>query len=151
LRILEQDFDFEVFLARPLFAHLATVDEVGACESPAWFLWEDSALWLIAASDSSFPKRISNDARCALGIIDFDLERGFLQHVGMRGRGVVIPCDRRRLIRLLTRYLGPPTEWNPWFKESVIDKQDVMVRFEPETIVARDQSYFKSNIDKNKV
>lgn len=92
----------------------------------------------------SFPKRIQNDARCAIGIIDFDLERGFLRHVSMRGTAVVTKLDWARLHRLLCRYLGDDeTAWNPWFRRNVIDGLDLMVRFQPTSIVARDQSYFR--------
>lgn len=144
MRILEQDFDVEAFLRRPLFAHLATVGEEGPCESPVWFLWEDSALWLIADQSSTYTKRLASEPRAAIGIVDFDLERGFLQHVGMRGTAEVLPTDKDRLHRFLARYLGPEAQWNPWFKEHVIDRQCLMVRFTPNTIVARDQSYFRT-------
>jgi hypothetical protein len=77
-------FDLDKFLARPLFAHLATGSLEGPRESPVWFLWEDGAIWLIGTSSDGFPKRIANEARCALGFVDFDLGQGFLQHVGMR-------------------------------------------------------------------
>jgi nitroimidazol reductase NimA-like FMN-containing flavoprotein (pyridoxamine 5'-phosphate oxidase superfamily) len=143
MRVLEQDFDVDAFLQRPLFAHLATLGEEGPCESPVWFLWEDGALWFIAEQGSSYAKRLERDARAAVGIVDFDLERGFLQHVGMRGTAQVLPTDNERLRRFLRRYLGAESEWNAWFKQHVIDHQNLMVRFTPNTVVARDQSYFR--------
>lgn len=143
MRVLERDFDIDAFLQRPLFAHLATIGEEGPCESPVWFLWEGAALWFIADEGSSFAKRLDKDARAAVGIIDFDLERGFLQHVGMRGTAHGLPMDRQRLRRLLERYVGPESEWDAWFKEHVIDRQNRMIRFTPSTVVARDQSYFR--------
>lgn len=72
---------------RPLFAHLTTVSDGGPGESPVWFLWEDNTLWLIASDRSSYTVRLQKDTRAAVGIVDFDLARGFLQHVGMRGTG----------------------------------------------------------------
>lgn len=139
----DNDFDIDDFLRRPLFAHLATASEDGPRESPVWFLWEDGAIWLIGNGRDSFPKRIQKDGRCAIGIVDFDLQRGFLQHVGLRGVATVVPLDRERLYRLLRRYLGDEeTTWNPRFRASVIAGIDLMVRFEPTSIVARDQSYF---------
>jgi len=141
--IIENGFDIDDFLQRPLFAHLATASEDGPRESPVWFLWEDGAIWLIGNSRDSFPKRIQKDGRCAIGIVDFDLQRGFLQHVGFRGHATVVTLDKERLYRLLRRYLGDDeTAWNPWFRANVIDGLDLMVRFEPTAIVARDQSYF---------
>jgi len=142
-KVLEQNFDIEEFLKRPLFAHLATISEDGARESPVWYLWEDNAIWLIGNTRDSFPKRIRKDGRCAIGIVDFDLSRGFLQHVGFRGEATVVPLDKERLYRLLRRYLGDDeTKWNPSFRATVIDGLDLMVRFIPTSIVARDQSYF---------
>jgi hypothetical protein len=144
---MEQTFDIDTFLQRPLFAHLATSSEDGPRDSPVWFLWEDNAIWLIGNHRDSFPKRIRRDPRCAIGIVDFNLEKGFLQHLGMRGKAEVVPMDRARLHRLLARYLGDDeTCWNQWFKEHVIDGLDLMVRFEPESIVTRDQSYFASGM-----
>ena len=140
---MENDFDIDDFLQRPLIAHLASASEDGPRESPVWFLWEEGAIWLIGNGRDSFPKRIQKDGRCAIGIVDFDLQRGLLQHVGFRGVARVVPLDRGRLHRLLRRYLGDDeSAWNPGFRASVIDGLDLMVRFEPISIVARDQSYF---------
>jgi len=140
---MENDFDIDDFLKRPLFAHLATVSEDGPRESPVWYLWEDKAIWLVGNTRDSFPKRIKGDGRCAIGIVDFDLQRGFLQHVGFRGMATVVPLDKERLFRLLRRYLGDDeANWSPWFRANVIDELDLMVRFEPTSVVARDQSYF---------
>ncbi len=140
---MKNDFAIDDFLRRPLLAHLATMSEDGARESPVWFLWEAGAIWLIGNTGDSFPKRIKKDGRCAIGIVDFDLKKGFLQHVGMRGKATVVPLDKERLYRLLRRYLGDDeTAWNPRFRAAVIDGLDLMVRFIPTSIVVRDQSYF---------
>jgi hypothetical protein len=61
----------------------------------------------------------------------------------MRGTAEVTALDEKRLHRLLARYLGDdPAGWSGPFKREVIDKLDLMVRFKPTSIVARDQSYF---------
>ena len=141
---MDDDFDAEEVLQLPLFAHLATGSPGGARESPVWFLWEDGALWLIGNRRDSFPKRLQADPRCAAGIVDFDLQRGHLRHVGIRGSANVETVDPARLHRLLSKYLGADVaQWNPQFKASVIDGLDLMVRITPTSIVARDQSYFK--------
>ncbi|HET9028765.1 MAG TPA: pyridoxamine 5'-phosphate oxidase family protein [Candidatus Aquilonibacter sp.] len=140
--VIEADFPFEEVLALPLFAHLATASEDGPRESPTWFLYEDDVLWLIGKTSDSFIKRIERDPRVAVGIVDFDHEQGKLRHVGIRGHAAVIPIEHSRLHRFLGRYLGEPP-WNSSFKSTVIDKLDRMVMVQPETIVARDQSYFK--------
>jgi hypothetical protein len=139
-----QFFDLSEFLERPIFAHLATESDEGPRESPVWFLWECSTIWLVADSSSSFPRRIAAEPRCALGFVDFDVQRGFLQHVGMRGEATLEPLNSGRLNRLLCRYLGEDrAAWNEQFQAEVIDQLDRMIRFEPRTVVMRDQSYFK--------
>ena len=137
------EFNIEEVLKKPLFAHLATQSPDGPRESPVWLLWEDGVLWFIGSSRDSFPKRIKADGRCAVGIVDFDLEQGVLRHVGFRGRAVIEKLDPERLKRFLSRYIGAPSEWNKEFKTNIIDGLDLMVRFIPSSVVARDQSYFK--------
>jgi pyridoxamine 5'-phosphate oxidase-like protein len=143
---MSHDFDVEVFLKKPLFAHLATASPQGPRDSPVWFLWEEGALWLVGTERDSFPKRIAVEPRCAVGIVEFDLARGLLRHVGIRGTGAVVSLDRARLKRFLSRYLGEDeADWKGHFKAAVIDQLSLMVRVLPSSIVARDQSYFASS------
>lgn len=130
-------------LARPLFAHLATASEMGPRESPVWFLWEDEAVWIIGNyRTDTFPARLEREPRCALGIVAFNRETGLVQHVGFRGRASLLPHDRHRLQRLLSRYLGPRVEdWDERFSKILGDAEYVFVRFEPLTAVVRDQSF----------
>jgi hypothetical protein len=140
---MAHDFDIDTFLQQPLFAHLATASPDGPRESPVWYLWEARQLWLVGNNRDSFPKRIRAEPRCAVGIVEFDLTRGRLRHVGIRGTGSVEPLDRARLYRFLSRYLGKDEgQWNERFRARVIDGLDLMVRIEPLSVVARDQSYF---------
>jgi hypothetical protein len=147
MKIIEQSgasLDMNGFLQRPLIAHLATGSPNGPCESPVWFIWEQGAVWIVGTTSDSFPKRIEAESRCALGFVDFDLERGLLQHVGMRGTATVGPLDGERLYRLLSRYLSPDSSrWRRSFQEEVVDRLDLMIRFDPLSVVVRDQSYFK--------
>lgn len=129
-------------LSRPLFAHLATSSEHGPRESPVWFLWEDEALWIIGNHQTdSFPGRIERDPRCAIGIVDFDVSTGLVEHVGFRGRARLEPHDEERMKRLLSRYMGEMENWDSRFIEILDDTDYIFVRFEPETVVVRDQSY----------
>ena len=140
---MAHDFDIDTFLQQPLFAHLATASPDGPRESPVWFLWEARQLWLVGNNRDSFPKRIRAEPRCAVGIVEFDLARGRLRHVGIRGTGSVEPLDRARLYRFLSRYLGRDEgKWNERFRSRVIDGLELMVCIEPLSVVARDQSYF---------
>ena len=129
-------------LMRPLFAHLATASEHGPRESPVWFLWEDGAIWIIGnRKTDSFPRRIAADPRCALGIIDFNISKGLVQHVGFRGRARIEPHDSDRMKRVFSRYMGEPMQWDSRFVEILSDPEYIFVRLEPDTAVVRDQSY----------
>jgi hypothetical protein len=137
------ELDVDELLARPLFAHLATASADGARSSPVWFLWEDDAIWIIGSRRAdSFPARLEREPRCAIGIVDFDREGGLVHHVGMRGRASLEPFDAQRAARLLARYLGDRRElWDRRFRDTLADPDNLFIRFAPETVVARDQSY----------
>ncbi|SEE53514.1 Pyridoxamine 5'-phosphate oxidase [Rhizobiales bacterium GAS191] len=123
------DFDPDVVLSKPLMAHLATSSPDGPRESPVWFLWEQGAIWLIGTSRDSFPKRLRAEPRCAIGIVDYDRDRGLLRHVGIRGVAEIQDMDPSRLERLLHNYLGPDrSAWNAWFIEKVVTPLDLMMR-----------------------
>ena len=129
-------------LNRPLFAHLATASEYGPRESPVWFLWEDDAIWIIGNKETdSFPSRISAEPRCALGIVDFDVSKGVVQHVGIRGRATLESHDRGRMERIFSRYMGDLSDWDSRFIRILDDPDYIFVRLEPNTVVVRDQSY----------
>lgn len=129
-------------LMRPLFAHLATASEHGPRESPVWFLWEDGAIWIIGNRETdSFPSRIAAEPRCALGIIDFDISKGVLQHVGIRGRASLAAHDRGRMEKVFRRYMGELRQWDSRFVKILDDLNYVFIRLEPDTVVVRDQSY----------
>lgn len=137
--------DIDVFLSRPLFAHLATRAPEGPRESPVWYVWEDGTMWINGDREAdSFPGRIERDPACSVGVVDHDPRRGLIQHVGMRGAATVEPFERERGRRLLSRYLGENVEtWDERFRSFLRNPADssVFVRFAPETVVARDQSY----------
>ncbi|HEY9179494.1 MAG TPA: pyridoxamine 5'-phosphate oxidase family protein [Candidatus Baltobacteraceae bacterium] len=137
--------DIDAFLSRPLFAHLATASPDGPRESPVWFLWEHGAVWIIANAYDSFPKRIGVEPRCALGIVDFDMRTGRVEHVGMRGKAGVEAWESPRARRLLARYLGENQDaWDTRFLQTVENYSNRWVRFVPETAVVRNQSYATS-------
>ena len=147
IREHRRSVDLKEFLARPLFAHLATASESGPRESPVWFLWEAGAIWIIGnRRTDTFPVRIEREPRCAIGIVDFDRASGRVQHVGFRGQAAIVPFAQVRARRLLRRYLGEQEDhWDTArFIEPLDDPDNVFVRFEPETVVARDQSYTPS-------
>jgi hypothetical protein len=132
----------EDVLSRPLFAHLSTASDEGPRDSPVWFLWEGGALWIIGnRKTDTFPKRISREPRCAVGVVAFDPSTGLVRHVGFRGRAYLEPHDAARMRRLLGRYMGEQADWDSRFVEILDDEDYGFVRFVPEKAVARDQSY----------
>jgi hypothetical protein len=134
-------FDLEEFLARPLYAHLAHSSEQGPRESPVWFHWDGTHLWIIGGT--SFPENLKRDPRCALGIVDWDPRTGLSQHVGLRGKAAVLPFDPALAKTIFRRYFGPDEEdWDRRFDDVFTGELGLeMVRFTPETVVLRDQSY----------
>ena len=135
-------FDLEEFLSRPLYAHLAHSSDHGPRESPVWFHWDGQAVWIIGGT--SFPANLKRGPRCALGIVDWDLVTGLSHHVGMRGTAEVLPFDRAMAQAIFRKYFGPDqADWDPRFDYAATGEETAltMVRFTPETVVVRDQSY----------
>lgn len=143
-----ENMDLDEFLTRPLFAHLATSSDEGARDVPLWFLWESDALWfIVVVSENTFQQRVQQDSRTAVGIVDFDVETGLVQHVSFRGRATVEPRGIERAKRVLSKYLGNDME--KWDQKRFVDGLNqpdnwLFVRFEPETAMIRDQSYLPS-------
>lgn len=134
--------NIDEFLSRPLYAFLASESASGPCCSPVWFLWENNEIWIIGVKNNSFPKRIAKQSRCAISIVDWDQVSGKSQHAGLRGKGSLEPFDIKRAERLLSKYLGSDkSKWNKRFLHFQSDPENVFVRFTPETLVLRDQSY----------
>ncbi|MFD2640187.1 pyridoxamine 5'-phosphate oxidase family protein [Piscibacillus salipiscarius] len=135
-----KSFDLEELLSKPLVAHLSTVEEDTPKDSPVWFLWYNNRLWIIGTASDTFPKRIRRNSKCAIGIVDFNQETGSFLHAGFRGRATVETFDRKIANQLLARYLGPEMDqWDRRFKR--FDEDNVLICFNPETVVVRDQSY----------
>jgi hypothetical protein len=135
-------FDLDEFLSRPLYAHLAHSSEQGPRESPVWFHWDGTFVWIIGGT--TFPSNLRRDPRCALGIVDWNPASGLSHHVGIRGRAEVLPFDREVATTIFRRYFGPDeTAWDPRFPYSADEDTSelTVIRITPETVVVRDQSY----------
>ncbi len=138
--------DLETVLERPLCCFLGTASSDGHPRvSPLWYCWEDGAVWIIADGvGKTYTDRVRRRPETSLAIVDFDPRAGLVHHVGMRGRSTIEPFDEGRAHRLLERYLGPEREqWDPRFTALDPDRWR-FVRFEPDTVVARDQSFAPS-------
>lgn len=138
-----RSFNLDEFLKKPLFAHLSTLSQEGPRESPVWYFWENDCIWIIGTPSDSFPRRVEENPECAIGIVDFDHTTGKVLHAGFRGHATVEPFDKGIVTRLLTRYLGlEEDKWDPMFKD--LEDDNILIRFVPETIVVRDQSFIPS-------
>lgn len=149
MRIVEQQvssgdrplFDLDEFLSRPLYAHLAHSAGGEPRESPVWFHWDGQAVWIIGGA--TFPTNLKQEPRCALGIVDWNPATGRSHHVGMRGTAQVLPFDAAQARVIFRRYFGPDEEdWDRRFDDVFTNEHNLeLVRFTPETVVVRDQSY----------
>ena len=128
----QKDFEIEDVLSKPLMAHLSTVENGAPRDSPVWFIWEDSFLWIFGTSKDSFVRRLQSEPKCAAGIVEYDLGKGILKHVGIRGIASLTSCDKERLMRFVVKYLGTDEQnHNSWFIENVVDPLDAMIRIDP--------------------
>lgn len=142
---MKNDFDVNIVLKKPLMAHLATYCEDGPRDSPLWFIYEDEILWLFGTVQDSFIKRLKNDSRCALSIVDFELTNGVLRHVGIRGSADIKDICPNRLNRFVGKYLGnDSSSWNTWFVKNIVQPINQMVQINIQSIVAKDVSFFKT-------
>lgn len=134
------------FLDRPLFCFLGTATTGGDPRvSPLWFLWEDERVWILGDTEGkSYPGRVEAEPETALAVVDFDVQTGRVEHVGMRGTATLEPLEADRTNRLLTKYLGPDRDdWDERFLGLDAERWK-FVCLSPETVVARDQSFSPS-------
>lgn len=143
MRIVENTMSvpLSTVLERPLFCYFATTDDGLPRVSPLWYLWEDETIWIIADDEKTYPDRVRATPAAAVAVVDFLPGSGVVRHVGFRGTATVEPFDEDRANRLLRRYLGPdPETWDERFLTPWSERWK-FIRFEPETVVARDQGY----------
>ncbi|WP_181383723.1 pyridoxamine 5'-phosphate oxidase family protein [Streptomyces sp. NWU339] len=121
--------DVNEFLSQPLVARLATN---GPEVRPVWFIWEDGAFWWLTGSYSRLEQLLTEDSRVALVIDTCDLSAGAVFSVTCQGVAEVVPLDRAKAVRKLTRYLGPEDLWPVRFSAPLDDPATKMVRFAPD-------------------
>jgi hypothetical protein len=148
MEIVENSLNVPIseFLDRPLFCFLGQTTTAGEPRiSPLWFLWEDEYIWCIADTvGKSYAGRVEQRPETAVAIVDFDVHTGRVEHVGMRGQATLVGLEEGRVYRLLCRYLGEEeAEWDRRFA-GLDPERWSFIRFEPETVVARDQSFSPS-------
>jgi nitroimidazol reductase NimA-like FMN-containing flavoprotein (pyridoxamine 5'-phosphate oxidase superfamily) len=144
---IDDGFDLEAFLARPLVARLATI---GPRVRPLWFIWEDGAFWWLTGPWAKLRDYLAADPRVALVVDHTDVETGEVKIVTALGEAEIVPWDAGRAERKFTRYLGSDTSrwdprflssWDPAFRTGSDDEPDGFGRLVPRTLVARDRSF----------
>jgi len=134
------DFDVDEFLGRPLTARVATD---GPTVRPTWYLWEDSAFWILSGPWSRLPGRVRRSPKLALTVDVCELDTGVVRQVVASGEAEIRPFDVPRGRRKLARYLGEDeTRWDPRFRAYLHDAPGTLwLRLPPSRLTATDLSY----------
>lgn len=144
---IDDGFDLDVFLARPLVARLATH---GPFVRPLWFVWEDGAFWWLTGPWSQLRDHLARDPNVALVVDHTDIATGEVKIVTARGRAEVVAWDAGRAQRKFTKYLGPDraawdprflSSWDPASRTGSHDDPDGFGKLVPRSLVARDKSF----------
>ena len=147
---IDDGFDLEAFLARPLVARLATATDTGPRVRPLWYVWEDGAFWWLTGPWSRLRDHLAKDPRVALVVDHTDVATGEVKIVTVLGDAEIVPWEAGRAKRKFSRYLGPDTSrwdprflssWNAEFRTGSDDDPDGFGRLVPRTLVASDRSY----------
>ncbi|HCP62227.1 MAG TPA: hypothetical protein DIU14_07145 [Actinobacteria bacterium] len=94
--------ELEAFLAEPRMAHLATVDAAGSPRvRPVWFLWRDSAMWILPRLHRHTGKDVSANPSVAVSVDD---DHRPYRAVVMRGEAAIIERDEQLMLDIATRY-----------------------------------------------
>jgi nitroimidazol reductase NimA-like FMN-containing flavoprotein (pyridoxamine 5'-phosphate oxidase superfamily) len=141
----ESPFDVDAFLAQPLVARVATS---GPPIRPVWFLWEEGCFWWLTGSYSRMTVFLERDPKVALVVDTCDVATGMVRAVWARGVAVVVPLDRERAARKLSRYLGADeSQWDARFREALDeDPSTRLVRLTPTVLRAWDRSFRPSQL-----
>jgi hypothetical protein len=142
LRVPKQNhpFDVDAFLARPLTARLAAA---GPSVRPVWYLWEESAFWVLTGSWSRMPSLIGQDPHVALVIDTCELGTGEVLQVVARGTAELLAFDFQRAFRKLARYLGDDeSTWDDRFRRYLHGANEAQwLRVLPTNLHASDLSF----------
>jgi hypothetical protein len=133
-------FDVDEFLAQPLTARVATN---GPTIRPTWYLWEDSAFWILTSPAIRLLAHVRRDPALAIVVDVCDLATGLVRQVIAKGDAEILPFDVPRGRRKLIRYLGPDeSRWQRRFQVYLHEDPDTTwLRVRPTSLVAKDLSY----------
>ncbi|MFD3696936.1 pyridoxamine 5'-phosphate oxidase family protein [Streptomyces sp. NPDC058646] len=121
--------DVHDFLAQPLVARVAAA---GPSVRPVWFIWEEGSFWWLTGSYAKLGRMLEGDPRLALVVDTCEPAEGRVLSVTCTGTARVVPLDRARAVRKLTRYLGPQEGWPARFADPLDLPTTEMIRFTPD-------------------
>jgi hypothetical protein len=116
---MDDSFDVDAFLARPLTARVATN---GPTVRPTWYLWEEGAFWILTGPWTRLFDRVRADPAVALVVDECDTSTGVVRQVIAHGTATLSPFDVPRSRRKLARYLGTDeSRWDDRFRGYLYD------------------------------
>lgn len=121
------------FLAGPIVARVATVDEDGLpYVTPVWQEWDGEAMWLVPRQKSRFTQHMLNNPQVAISCAE---DGGTYTRVTLRGTAEIVsgpaPMEGQCLEiarRMATRYLG---ENGPKYIEPSIPRPRYLIKVVP--------------------
>lgn len=118
----------------------------GPTVRPTWYLWEESAFWILTGPWATLAERVQTAPSVAITIDVCDVGTGVTKQVIARGSAAVLPFDVPRGRRLLSRYLGTDEQrWDPRFRGYLYDDPSevgtLWVRIDPSSLRATDLSF----------
>jgi PPOX class probable F420-dependent enzyme len=126
------------FLAGPVVARVATVDEDGIPYiTPVWEEWDGEAMWIVPRERSAWVKHIQQNPNVAVSCA---LDSSPYTRVLMRGQAEIVagptPMQGQCLAvanRMAVRYLG---ERGPEYLVPTLDRPRYLIKFTPTRIVS---------------
>jgi PPOX class probable F420-dependent enzyme len=137
----EEEKFIEDFLARPLIARIATVNQNGQPHVvPVWFGWDGKAIWVSSFASTRKNKDLEHNPRVSI-VIDDVGEDGKTKAVIFEGQAEVIKEPREfvrsKSIWIYTRYMGEdgvkaeePQNWS-------LDAENRLIMLIPERVITR--------------
>ena len=128
------------FLAGPIVARVATIDEDGLPYiTPVWQEWDGEALWIVPRKQSAWVKHIKNNPNVSVSCAE---DSGTYKRVLMRGKAEIVsgpePMQGKCLEvanRMAVRFLG---EHGPEYLVPTYDRPRYLIKIVPQSTVTWD-------------
>src|SRR5215470_10155062 len=132
--------DIKEFLAGPVVARVATIDEEGLPYiTPVWQEWDGEAIWIVPRERSAWVQHIKHNPNVAISCAE---DAGTYKRVLFRGQAEIVSGPERMqgkclevANRMATRYLG---EHGPDYLVPTYDRPRYLIKVAPSTMVTWD-------------